>query len=310
MASLAPFFAPQFLAPSATEPGALVAAAGHKLYSYATGTSTPLATYTDQGGGTANTNPITLDAEGRCSLWLGPTEYAFELKTPTGTLIKRWDDVGGIPEPSGSSFLPLAGGVNMTGRYSLAGPAQSNLQAVTLQQMTAAISAAVSGLATSTGVATAVSGALPTGVILQWSGSVASIPAGWVLCNGSNGTPDLRGSFIRGAGGSYSPGATGGAATAVSDSQGGHDHGGSAGSHTLTTAEIPAHTHNATGTPYVTHGFISGVGDAYANGGTTATSSTGGGGGHDHPIAAASGHAHTTATVPPYMALCFIMKTA
>lgn len=33
----------------------------------------------------------------------------------------------------------------------------------------------------------------------MWSGSVATIPAGWAFCNGSNGTPDLRDRFIVGA---------------------------------------------------------------------------------------------------------------
>lgn len=40
---------------------------------------------------------------------------------------------------------------------------------------------------------------LPKGVILFWSGTVASIPSGFALCNGSNGTPDLRDKFIVGA---------------------------------------------------------------------------------------------------------------
>ena len=50
---------------------------------------------------------------------------------------------------------------------------------------------------------------IPTGLIAIWSGSTGSIPSGWVLCNGSNGTPDLRNSFILGAGNSYSVGQTG-----------------------------------------------------------------------------------------------------
>jgi microcystin-dependent protein len=41
---------------------------------------------------------------------------------------------------------------------------------------------------------------VPTGVIFMWSGSIASIPPGWALCDGSNGTPDLRERFIVGAG--------------------------------------------------------------------------------------------------------------
>jgi hypothetical protein len=49
-----------------------------------------------------------------------------------------------------------------------------------------------------------------SGMILLWSGSVASIPSGWVLCNGSSGTPDLRDRFIVGAGSTYAVNATGG----------------------------------------------------------------------------------------------------
>jgi len=50
---------------------------------------------------------------------------------------------------------------------------------------------------------------LPRGTIVMWSGP--TIPEGWALCDGTNGTPDLRDRFILGAGGSYSVGATGGA---------------------------------------------------------------------------------------------------
>jgi microcystin-dependent protein len=50
---------------------------------------------------------------------------------------------------------------------------------------------------------------VPSGLISMWSGSIATIPKGWVLCNGSNGTPDLRDKFIIGAG-NKTPGQTGG----------------------------------------------------------------------------------------------------
>jgi len=52
-------------------------------------------------------------------------------------------------------------------------------------------------------------GTIPLGGIIMWSG--ASVPAGWALCNGLNGTPDLRDRFIVGSGGAYATGATGGA---------------------------------------------------------------------------------------------------
>lgn len=67
---------------------------------------------------------------------------------------------------------------------------------------------------------------VPIGGIILWSGSVASIPSGWALCNGSNGTPDLRNRFVVGAGSTYSPGNTGGLDKV-----------------TLSLAEMPSHFH-------------------------------------------------------------------
>jgi hypothetical protein len=54
---------------------------------------------------------------------------------------------------------------------------------------------------------------VPTGAILMWSGSIGSIPSGYVICDGTNGTPDLRDRFIVGAGNSYSVGNNGGFAS-------------------------------------------------------------------------------------------------
>jgi hypothetical protein len=73
---------------------------------------------------------------------------------------------------------------------------------------------------------------LPTGAIIMWGGSVASIPPGWQICDGSNSTPDLRDRFVIGAGTSYTPGDTGGNVSV-----------------TLSTNQVPLHTHalNLTG---------------------------------------------------------------
>lgn len=49
----------------------------------------------------------------------------------------------------------------------------------------------------------------PAGIITMWSGSTSNIPTGWALCNGQNGTPDLRDRFIVGAGSGYTVGETG-----------------------------------------------------------------------------------------------------
>jgi microcystin-dependent protein len=75
-------------------------------------------------------------------------------------------------------------------------------------------------------------GTIPIGGIIMWSGQIASIPDGWALCNGSQSTPDLRGRFVMGAGGSgyRGVGATGGAETV-----------------TLTVGQLPAHNHNVSG---------------------------------------------------------------
>lgn len=92
-----------------------------------------------------------------------------------------------------------------------------------------------------------VQAAIPSGVILLWSGSVATIPSGWALCNGSNGTPDLRNRFVVGAGSTYSVGDTGGANTVTLDSTMIPSH-----THTVTTtgsaSSENAHTHTFSGT--------------------------------------------------------------
>jgi len=80
----------------------------------------------------------------------------------------------------------------------------------------------------------------PIGTIYIWSGSVASIPAKFRLCNGQSGTPDLRNNFVLAAGGTYNPADTGGQIL--------HTHTGSA-AHTHT--DIPAIGQIAGGANYL-----------------------------------------------------------
>lgn len=82
--------------------------AGCKLSSFAAGTTTPLATYTDSSGISVNTNPITLDASGGAFIWLGNSSYKFILKDPLGATIWTVDmvpgggGIGGICGPAGA----------------------------------------------------------------------------------------------------------------------------------------------------------------------------------------------------------------
>jgi len=145
---------------------------------------------------------------------------------------------------------------------------------------------------TSVGYAFEAGNGVPQGAIMMWSGAINQIPAGWALCNGTNGTPDLRDRFIAGAGNTYAVGATGGEAT-----------------HVLTIAEMPSHTHiqsphhhqvgwdsqsktNGNSDIKPLSGSTNGYNDSTD---TTATNqNTGGGAAHNN--------------LPPYYALAFIMK--
>jgi len=86
---------------------------------------------------------------------------------------------------------------------------------------------------------TAASGSVgvPKGAIVMWSGTLANIPTGWALCNGSNGTPNLLDRFVLGVSGGENPGATGGANS--------HTHSTPAHQHQIPaqTADLPQHTH-------------------------------------------------------------------
>ena len=146
---------------------------------------------------------------------------------------------------------------------------------------------------------------VPAGVILLWSGSIASIPSGWNLCDGTNGTPDLRNRFVVAAGDTYAVGATGGADSV-----------------TLDASQMPAHTHtfsgstNTTGahTHTVAAGNSSGgsniitTGNARSNDTSYTTSSAGD---HSHTFSgttASTGGGGSHENRPPYYALAYIQK--
>ena len=162
---------------------------------------------------------------------------------------------------------------------------------------TAATGTNTTQLATTAFVKTAVDVAIalippgiPTGGIILWSGSVGAIPTGWTLCNGSNGTPDLRSRFVVGAGSTYNVDATGGTADAI----------------------VVAHSHSITDPGHV-HAFT-----AYTPGSGAALhqsfNSTGVASGTGSAVTGiavnSTGQSGVNANLPPYYALAYIMKTA
>ena len=76
---------------------------GGKLYTYASGTTVPAATYTNSTGNFTNSNPVILDSRGEASVWFGPSRYSLVLKDADDNLIWTADGVGttqGIQNPA------------------------------------------------------------------------------------------------------------------------------------------------------------------------------------------------------------------
>jgi hypothetical protein len=142
---------------------------------------------------------------------------------------------------------------------------------------------------------------IPTGLISMWSGTIATIPTGWLLCNGSSGTPDLRNRFIVGA---YQD-TSGVAYTTITgaDTQTGGSKDAITVSHTHTLTD-PGHNHtvsvNEPGSP--TSYTLNAGSFSIRNGTTTSTTSTTG------ITLASTGSSGTNANLVPYYALAFIMK--
>ena len=187
---------------------------------------------------------------------------------------------------------------------------------------------------------------IPSGIITMWSGASDAIPSGWWLCDGQNGTPDLRNRFIVGAGSSYEVGNTGGSdsVTLTTEQMPPHTHGfsltaASSGSHSHTLSETtgsggesgPSGTiygrdrdtgySNETAKGYVQAGLAWG-GSVSGNslwtmsvGASDHTHSFSGNtnstGSHTHSISGSisnTGGGQSHENRPPYYALCFIMK--
>jgi len=144
--------------------------------------------------------------------------------------------------------------------------------------------------------------AIPQGGIGLWSGSLESIPEGFLICNGMNGTPDLRDRFVVGAGNAYARGAVGGFAARTPTGTL------TIAPHALTANEIPEHVHQMSDVGPTTTAFREMGSNGAASGITYISTYTEyiGGTAHDHPGSTITFGAYDNR--PPYRALFWIMR--
>ena len=150
------------------------------------------------------------------------------------------------------------------------------------------------GILTATTFNVTNAGVIPSGGIIMWSGAANAIPTGYVLCDGQNSTPDLRNRFVIGAGDTFAVDATGGSANAVVVEH----------THTLTD---PGHSHSYSRAESIVQGSAETSSQQQKHNidyGTNTTQSQFTGISVD-----SQGESGTDKNLPPYYALCYIMKT-
>ena len=145
-----------------------------------------------------------------------------------------------------------------------------------------------------------INNAVPAGTIVMWSGT--TIPSGWKLCDGNDGTPDLRGKFVLG-GDTSTVGNTGGSADAVVVSH----------NHTFTGDALPEHTHVQQNNGYTTNESSTGrqtSANSSGNGslGQAVESTIGASAGTPTGTISTSGEDGAGKNMPPYYTLVYIMK--
>lgn len=204
----------------------------------------------------------------------------------------------------------FTGDLTVTGKLT-AGSVESETQDLDVQG-----NLTVGGTATITGALTA-NGALsflPLGAIIMWSPTAGAVPTGWALCDGTNGTPDLRGRFVIAASTTTPAGSTAGTPDQFKiDPNGAHTHTGTTDQTALNANQIPSHSHDVSvydnlRLMQIASGGVQTSIDGLQGRTTKSTTSTGGGLGHDHGFTTGTAGEHDHAIDFPYYALTYIMR--
>jgi hypothetical protein len=149
----------------------------------------------------------------------------------------------------------------------------------------------------------------PPGLILFWSGTLASIPSGWVLCDGNNGSPNLRSKFAKGAAASANPGATGGATTHTHANHAARTHtGGGIGNHSNMSHSGTSISNHSSDTATTSPPQIVAISDT-SHSITEPSTHTGDSHSFTEPTTHTAQTHSTNSSEPVYYALIYIMKT-
>jgi hypothetical protein len=251
--------------------------------------------------------------------------YAINIRAASGSSVSVPNGTASLVYCDGTNFVLVSNSNNINGNLTVTG---TTALSGALNGTTGVFSGAISAVSpTFTGTPLAptasvstdntqiattafVRDIIPTGIISMWSGSIGSIPSGWLICDGTNGTPDLRNRFVVGAGSTYAVNATGGTADAIVVSH----------THTFTTGSAGTHNHallsGVAGFSVRGFGEVNGNGvigydrtDAYYTNGQSGVQLVQDAGSHNHTgTTDTSGSSGTNQNLPPYYALAYIMK--
>ncbi len=212
----------------------------------------------------------------------------------SGTVSNGWVSIGG-------ELLPFVGGAIGAGKFMIQEVATAlvfndgNSKEVLFERIARFSIGGPYDYADLKRPGTIATGLVPAGAIMMWSGVLANIPAGWALCDGTNGTPNLSGKFIVG----------------YDETDGNFDTIGNTGgekSHSLTMNEMPAHSHNVIINNNEGEYYVN---DTGSSGSKISLKGDGDNSGSAIPIRTnTKGSGMPFGILPPFYTLAYIMKTA